>query len=164
VAEDTELGARLEQRGYKVLYHPAAHATHEHGEFTTRDLLRRAESYGKADWHLFQKHPQLIASGQSPFGRLEPEDISRMEKYVEENAAAAKDSIAALEALDRVNFLPLFKQKQETDSPAEDVLKKLTQIVPLVYWHALFRSFLRERESGGISTRELALAGVRRQP
>lgn len=163
VAEDTELGARLEQRGYKVLYHPAAKATHEHPRFTTRDLLKRAEAYGRADWYLFQKHPQLIASGNSPFGRLAPEDISRIETHVSENEEAVIDSIAALEALDRVDFLPLFARKNEKDSPSEEVLRKLTQIVPLVYWHALFKSFLAERKKYLATELQPTLASVRGQ-
>src|SRR5262249_32099333 len=48
VAEDTELGARLEKMGFRVFYHPLAMATHEHGQFTTEDLLRRGTRYGAA--------------------------------------------------------------------------------------------------------------------
>jgi hypothetical protein len=145
VAEDTELGTRLEGHGYRVYYHPAANATHEHAKFTTADLLRRAELYGKTDWKLFRKHPQLLASGQSPFGKLTQDDFTRLEAHVQEKSAAVAEAVAALEALDKVNFLSLFARQGNQASPAEEVLQKLTQIVPLVYWHTLFKSFLAER-------------------
>jgi len=158
VAEDTELGARLEKSGYRVHYHPAAHSMHEHHRFVTADLLRRAKFYGAADWLLFQKHPQLLAAGESPFGRLAPEDFARIESRVKQDSPAVFGAISALEALDRVNLLPFFEKKNEEKSPADEILQRLTQIVPLIYWHALFESFLAARDRAANSSGELTLA------
>lgn len=163
VAEDTELGARMEQAGYRVFYHPTAHATHEHPQFTTGDLLRRAGQYGAADWLLFQKHPQLLSSGESPFGKLTTHDFERIETTVAENAAGVAGATAALEALDRVNLLPFFEHAKGQESPAAEVLQRLSQIVPLVYWHELFKSFLAARDAAARRSAEsnLTAAGNR---
>jgi transposase InsO family protein len=163
VAEDTELGARMEKAGYRVFYHPTAHATHEHPQFTTSDLLRRAAQYGVADWLLFQKHPQLLSSGESPFGRLSAHDFERIETTVAENAAGVAGATTALEALDRVNLLPFFEHAKGQESPAAEVLQRLSQIVPLVYWHELFKSLLAARDAAAKKSVEsdLAAAGNR---
>jgi len=160
VAEDTDLGARMEKSGYRVFYHPAAHAMHEHSQFTTSSLLRRAAQYGAADWLLFQKHPQLLGGGESPFGRLAPEDFARIEARIKQDAPSVAGAISALEALDRVNLLPFFENAKGERSPADEVLQRLSQIVPLVYWHALFESFLAARERAVNPLDELTLAAT----
>ena len=160
VAEDTELGARLEKAGYHVRYHSAAHAMHEHAQFTSGDLLRRARQYGSADWLLFQKHPQLLAAGESPFGKLSPDDFQRMEARLTQDAAAVAGATSALEALDRVNLLPFFENAENKSSPAEELLQKLSQIVPLIYWHALLTSFLNERARTSSLSSEFSLAAT----
>ena len=66
VAEDTELGARLVSQGYKVLYWPTATAEHDHLNFRTDDIVRRARSYGTATLLLLQKHPSLLGDGTGP--------------------------------------------------------------------------------------------------
>src|SRR5882724_2173579 len=160
VAEDTDLGARLEKSGYRVFYHPAAHAMHEHSQFTTSSLLRRAAQYGAADWLLFQKHPQLLGGGESPFGRLAPEDFARIEARLKRDSSSVAGAISALEALDRVNLLPFFENAKGDRSPADEVLQRLSQIVPLVYWHALFESFLAARDRAVNPLDELTLAAT----
>ena len=159
VAEDTELGWRLFCMGYRVLYHPAACAWHEHGVFTSNDLLRRAQAYGAADWALFQKHPQLLGEGTSPFGMLRPEDFSRLQKQVEANGSAVEVALTALKDLDEMEILPLLEEKSENGrSAADDMMRLLSKTVPLVYWHHLFQSFLAARERAGASARPSAQA------
>src|SRR5690349_20010383 len=46
LSEDAELGIRLYERGYRVLYHPDAHAFHDHLPYPARNLVRRARVYG----------------------------------------------------------------------------------------------------------------------
>src|SRR5262249_38497297 len=104
VAEDTELGTRLMKQGMRVIYHPAATAWHEHARCTTADLIRRARAYGTADWQLFQKHPQLLGNGASPFGSLSEADRLRMLAHVEEHRPAVASGVAALEQLDAIDF------------------------------------------------------------
>jgi GT2 family glycosyltransferase/SAM-dependent methyltransferase/glycosyltransferase involved in cell wall biosynthesis len=144
VAEDTELGARLVQNGVRVLYHPEAIAWHEHAHFSTRDLLRRAEAYGAADWLLFQKHPHLLGDGSGPFGKLTSADEIRMRDQLLQYRGAVESSVAALEAMDDLDFRLLFKDKENGSARAEEIMRKVGQIVPMVYWHFLFKRFLEE--------------------
>ena len=142
VAEDTELGTRLVQHGLKVVYRPGAVAWHEHAGFTSRDLLRRAQNYGSTNWDLFAKHPQLLGVGDGPFGRLAPEDRARIQEEISRCRGAVANSLRALEALDAFDFRQIFKDQEHGSENAEDLLRKLNQIVPMVYWHYLFESFL----------------------
>jgi GT2 family glycosyltransferase/glycosyltransferase involved in cell wall biosynthesis/SAM-dependent methyltransferase len=149
VAEDTDLGTRLLQRGFKVKFHPDAGAVHEHGRFTTADLLRRAQNYGAADWKLFEKHPHLLGDGSGPFGRLQKTDFDRMQTYMHANREAIRTGLAALEALEDVEMLPLCQKDAQGNIPAAGLLAQLSHVVPLVYWSHLFDSFLRAWKAAG---------------
>lgn len=142
VAEDTELGARLIKQGFRVHYHPQAAATHEHGRFTTADLLSRAERYALADRLLFELHPELLATGASPFGKLEPSDFRRIAALLDEKREAAASGLLALRALDDFDLRPLWLSGSGAPCQIEAILQQLNTIVPLVYWHRLLQAFL----------------------
>lgn len=144
VAEDTELGARLLQLGYRVRYHPSSAATHEHGRFTTQDLLRRARAYGAADWKLFQLHPELLGDGGSPFGKLEESDFRRIAALVEEKREAVSGALSALEALDKLDLWPMWAGQTKPSEAIDSLLRQLSRIVPMVYWYHLLEVFLAE--------------------
>ena len=145
VAEDTELGARLMQRGYGVWFHPAALAWHEHPQFDINDLVRRASVYGEADWKLFQKHPRLLGSGAGPFGLLRDSDIAQLRSNIEKNREAVAIGFNALQKLDQLATAPLFEKRPDGSMPAEQLWAQLSKVVPLVYWQYLFESFLAAR-------------------
>jgi hypothetical protein len=151
VAEDTELGTRLAQRGVRVIYHPAARAWHEHARFTTADLIRRAQAYGLANWKLFQKHPHLLGSGSGPFGVLSEGDRLRIQKHVGETRLAAASGITALERLDTIDFRTLFRDSHNGPQSAKDLIQKVSEIVPVIYWHCLFETFLQHWTTCGES-------------
>jgi len=147
VAEDTELGARLVQRGYSVWFHPAALAWHEHPNFDVNDLVRRARIYGEADWKLFQKHPHLLGSGAGPFGLLRDSDIAHLQSNIEKNREAVAIGFSALQKLDQLATAPLFEKRSDGSMPAEQLWAQLSKVVPLVYWQYLFESFLATRSA-----------------
>jgi O-antigen biosynthesis protein len=150
VAEDTELGARLVGRGIRVVYHPEARADHEHGIFTTADLVRRAKAYGRADWDLFKKHPWLLGTGDGPFGKLTKSDIETLHQRIEQDETAVSAALVALTALDDIDFLPLLHaEKREA---AQEILESLSRLVPMVYWHHLLRSFLEASQADQVRT------------
>jgi len=144
VAEDTELGTRLLQRGYRVRYHPDAVAWHEHASFTTDDLIRRAQRYGVADWALFRKHPHLLGTGAGVFGTLSPADELRMQQLVHSNRQAVTTALTALRALDDIDFRAMVHNSKDKGQAAKEAMRQMTQVVPLVYWHHLFETFLKE--------------------
>jgi GT2 family glycosyltransferase/glycosyltransferase involved in cell wall biosynthesis/2-polyprenyl-3-methyl-5-hydroxy-6-metoxy-1,4-benzoquinol methylase len=143
VGEDTELGIRLAAKGYRVKYHPVAHAWHEHPQVTTEDLLCRARTYGPVHVALFEKHPQLVQSGNTPFGKLTAEDYVRMEREVEDKRAAVASALAGLRALDQLDLFELIRKKLLNDAQLRGLLGQVAQLVPIVYWTTLFESFLR---------------------
>lgn len=152
VAEDTELGVRLRQRGYAVLYVPEAKATHQHLSFTIGDLIRRAQIYGRTQLMLLRKHPQLLGDGTGPFGRLAETDAEKIRADAARRQAEVQDATQALEKFDAVDFAP-FHAKKAGDRPAADeVMALFDTAVPAVFWFYLFQSFLEawdeERQHG----------------
>lgn len=147
VAEDTEMGTRLEQRGYRVYFHPEAVATHEHAQFTLNDLVRRAKAYGAANWLLFQKHPHLLGDGSGPFGLLREADIARMKEQLEKNREAVAVAMQGLEKMEQLEMAPLLQKRGDENSPLNQLWRQLNTVVPMVYWHYLFESFLAAREA-----------------
>ena len=143
VGEDTELGIRLAAKKYRVKYHAAAQAWHEHAQFTTEDLLRRARTYGPVHVALFEKHPQLVQRGNSPFGRLFPEDYARMERETIDKRAAVDSALAGLRALDQLDLFELARKQLLDDAQLQQLITQVGQLVPLVYWVTLFESFLQ---------------------
>jgi GT2 family glycosyltransferase len=144
VAEDTELGTRMVQRGFRVIYRPEAGAVHEHSRFTCDDLIRRARNYGMANWRILQKHPHLLGDGSGPFGRLANEDRDRIQQTVESKSEAVAASVTALKLLDDFEISHLLKKTETGQVPAEGIFSQLATIVPMVYWHFLFETFLQE--------------------
>jgi hypothetical protein len=130
-------------KGYRVKYHPAAQAWHEHAQLTTEDLLRRARVYGPVHVALFEKHPQLVENNKTPFGRLLPEDYARMEREVTDKRAAVDTALAGLRALDQLDLFELSRKKLLNDAQLRELLTQVAQLVPLVYWTKLFESFLQ---------------------
>ncbi len=66
LSEDTELGIRLYERGYRVLYHPDAHAFHDHLPYPARNLIRRARVYGADYFYMFGRHPRVMREWAMP--------------------------------------------------------------------------------------------------
>ena len=147
VAEDTEMGARLALRGYRVRFEPSAASTHEHSRFTSDDLLHRAQIYGAATCSLLQKHPHLLGDGSGPFGLLAESDLARIAGIRAQKSAAAESGLAALRALDDFDLLPLWQKNGQGVRPVDELIQKVASIVPTVYWHHLFGAFLAKTHS-----------------
>jgi len=152
VGEDTELGIRLAAKGYRVKYHPSAQAWHEHPKVTTEDLLRRARTYGPVHVALFEKHPQLVQGGNTPFGELTSDDYTRMEREVKDKRGAVESALAGLRALDQLDLFELARKKLLDDAQLRELLGQVAQLVPIVYWTTLFESFLQAGAAHAHST------------
>ena len=146
VAEDTELGLRLEQQGYGILYQPQALAWHDHLIFTAADLIERAHVYAPADILLFNKHPRLIASGRGPFGKFDAAWAAKIKDALDQSRRQVIEWTQAIARFDRLDFAPLFYQRNGEATEAELVLKAFDQVVPRVYWFHLFERILELRE------------------
>ena len=106
------------------------------------DLLRRARTYGPVHVALFEKHPQLVQSGNTPFGKLTTDDYVRMELEVRDKRAAVESALLGLRALDQLDLFELIRKKLLNDEQLRGLLGQVAQLVPIVYWTTLFESFL----------------------
>jgi GT2 family glycosyltransferase/glycosyltransferase involved in cell wall biosynthesis len=146
VAEDTELGVRLLQQGYRILFHPTAFAWHDHLIFTAADLLARARIYAPAELLLYKKHPRLLGSGTGPFGRLDDDWAAKTRGSLDQSRRLAAEWTQALARFDHLDFAPLCFLRNGGVTEAELVLRAFEQIVPRVYWFHLFERLLELRE------------------
>jgi GT2 family glycosyltransferase len=153
VAEDTELGVRLSSRGYEVLYWPAARAMHDHLDFRTDDLVRRARYYGPATSLLLQEHPSLLGDGSGPFGRLDAAWKARTLKFLRDSRKQVEEALAAAKRLDDFEFSALRRGKLSGgNSSADEIISLLEKTVTHIYWFYLLEAMLKElveKESAG---------------
>jgi glycosyltransferase involved in cell wall biosynthesis/GT2 family glycosyltransferase len=147
VAEDTELGIRLIQKGLKVLYAPELQAVHQHLDFTISDLLHRAEVYGNKLVNLFKKHPGLVADGKGVLGKLDANSLDKISSFVEEHEPEIPAAVDSLSKFDTIDFFPFFSKQIDGKNAAEAVMDLFSRSIPTVYWYHLFRSFLAARET-----------------
>jgi hypothetical protein len=141
LSEDTELGLRLFELGYRVLYHPDAHAFHDHLPYPARTLIRRARVYGADYFYMFGRHPRVMREWAMPVNLtgMDEENAIRILGYVEEHRHEVEQAVAALERWDSVDFEPFLANHAET---ASMVLSLFRQTVPLIHWFYLFEAML----------------------
>ena len=109
LSEDTELGIRLFERGYRVLYHPDAHAFHDHLPYPAHNLIRRARVYGADYFYMFGKHPRVMKEWAMPvkLTAMDEENAMRILAYVEKTSPMrSRRPSTALERWDAVDFEP----------------------------------------------------------
>jgi glycosyltransferase involved in cell wall biosynthesis/tetratricopeptide (TPR) repeat protein len=142
LSEDTELGIRLYERGYRVLYHPDAHAIHDHLPYPARNLIRRARVYGADYFYMFGRHPRVIREWAMPvtLTGMDEENAIRILSYVEEHRTQVEDAVTALERWDSVDFEQILADQAET---AAMVLRLFQQAVPAIHWFYLFETMLQ---------------------
>ena len=141
LSEDTELGIRLFERGYRVFYHPDAHAFHDHLPYPARNLIRRARVYGADYFYMFGKHPRVMEEWAMPvkLTAMDEENAIRVLAYVEEHRHQVEDAVEAVERWDTVDFEPLLTDQPDT---ASMVLRLFQQAVPAIHWFYLFETML----------------------
>jgi hypothetical protein len=141
LSEDTELGLRLHERGYRVLYHPSAHAWHDHLPYPTRNLIRRAKVYGADYFHMFRKHPRVMEEWAMPvkLTAMNADNALRIQEYVNKNKLQVEDAVIAVEKWDAVDFEPILTDQPET---AAMIMGLFRQAVPAIHWFYLFETML----------------------
>ena len=164
LSEDTELGIRLYEQGYRVLYHPPAHAFHDHLPYPARNLIRRARVYGADYFYMFGRHPRVMKDWAMPVKLTAMDEVNatRVLAYVEENRKEVEQAVAAVERWDGINFETLLAEQPET---AALVLDLFRQAVPAIHWFYLFETMLhtmiRELELSHLGGPALALQAAR---
>jgi GT2 family glycosyltransferase len=151
LSEDTEMGLRLFERGFRVVYHPAAHAWHDHLPYPARNLIRRARVYGADYFHMFRHHPRVMKEWAMPvpLTGMDRENAVRILEYVETNRREVEQAVKALEKWDEVDYALLLENHRET---ARMVLNLFQQAVPAIHWfylyETMFQTMVRELNLG----------------
>jgi GT2 family glycosyltransferase len=140
LSEDTELGIRLFEMGYGVIYHPGAHAWHDHLPYRAANLIRRARVYGADYFYMFRKHPRVLREWAMPIAldAMDPGNAQRIRAYLDPQRKQVEGAVAALERWDAVEFEPLLARPKE----AAQILGLFQQAVPAIHWFYLFESML----------------------
>jgi GT2 family glycosyltransferase len=141
LSEDTEMGVRLHELGYRVLYHPSAHAWHDHLPYPARNLIRRARVYGADYFYMFRNHPRVMREWAMPvkLTGMDAENALRIQGYVNQNRLQVQDAVVAIERWDTVDFEPILTDQPET---AAMILGLFRQAVPAIHWFYLFETML----------------------
>jgi glycosyltransferase involved in cell wall biosynthesis len=157
LSEDTELGIRLYEMGYRVLYHPDAHAIHDHLPYPARHLIRRARVYGADYFYMFGKHPRVMKEWAMPVNLtgMDEQNAVHLLHYVEEHRRDVEQAVEALERWDSVDFDALLTDQPDT---AAMVVNLFRQAVPAIHWFYLFETMLQTM------IRELGLRHLGLQP
>ena len=140
LSEDTEMGIKLFELGYSVVYHPAAHAWHDHVQYAMPNLIRRARVYGEDYFYMFRKHPRVLREWAMPLKltAMDPENGFRIRAYVDAHRQEVKAAVDALSRWDTIDFEPILANKES----AAHVLSLFQQSVPAVHWFHLFERML----------------------
>jgi glycosyltransferase involved in cell wall biosynthesis len=139
LSEDTELGLRLHEMGYRVLYHPRAHAWHDHLPYAVCNLIRRARVYGTDYFYMFQKHPRVMSDWMIPVKlvAMDAPNAYRILDYLDRNRAEVKDLVSSLERWDQIDFASILDTTPETSPMVMELLKRA---LPTVHWFYLFET------------------------
>lgn len=140
LSEDTELGIRLFEMGYGVLYHPAAHAWHDHLPYAVGNLIRRARVYGADYFHMFRRHPRVIREWAMPVNLtgMDGNAAQAIQQYLDSNRSNVEKSVVALDQWEKVEFEPFLTHPQD----AAKVMTLFQQAVPAVHWFYLLEKML----------------------
>lgn len=142
-AEDTDLGLRLEEQGWRIRYRPEIRSIHRH-LLDFEHLRWRQRAVAKAHVRLFAKHPRLCAgsawAGLTRFA-LERQQAA-VEPFLSEIEAAARTladlRLAALEALD-------------CRDTAQQVEERLAELIAKLNQHWWTQGFLDGLEELGLA-------------
>jgi len=145
-SEDTEIGLRLHAMGYRVLYHPRAHAWHDHLPITMGNLIRRLHGYGPEYLDLMQKYPRIIQEWVIPVHvtAIDEPNTHRVFEYVASRRVEVENAVASLERWDHLDFAPILDKKPEL---AAEVMHLFKQTLPTVYWFYLFEAMLETMQA-----------------
>ena len=140
LSEDTELGIRLFEMGYGVLYHPAAHAWHDHLPYAVSNLIRRARVYGTDYFYMFRKHPRVLREWAMPvnLAGMDKAAALAIKNYLEINRRSVEAAAAALERWENVEFEPVLARPEE----AKQIVTLFQQAVPAIHWFYLLEKML----------------------
>lgn len=128
--EDTDVGVRLEERGFRVFYDDRARAYHD-DRFGFEYLRRRQRLVGSAFVRLFARHPSVRARWE---GEPESIEVAARELWDPDELRAAEEAAAALATVDLGSLRTL--GDGETADRTLDALRALIPELHRQWWLA----------------------------
>jgi glycosyltransferase involved in cell wall biosynthesis/SAM-dependent methyltransferase len=164
VAEDLELGLRLDQRGLRLLFHSAAQACHRHLDVTAADMVQRARTYGPAYLWILRKHPHLRSQIPVALDDMGSAALGKIADYLDASRSEVEAAVQAMAEYDEADFSLFYSMEVEGRPAAAIVLEMFSQALPGVHWFYLYESLLQawRTETGtlGPAGTELAATAV----
>ncbi|MFT7668008.1 MAG: glycosyltransferase involved in cell wall biosynthesis [Planctomycetota bacterium] len=148
-AEDTDLGFRLHQAGYRVRFDSRARATHEH-TFTYDDLQRRNVQTAQAWVHLINKHPQILLSKNWTW--VAPLTAAGIRQHQIELFPLLPAFEQAARSLSEINIGELERAGSEYLAMAQEATKLLDETLLAINKSWWLEGFLRGLETRGFSS------------
>jgi GT2 family glycosyltransferase len=155
IAEDTELGLRLEQAGYRVFYHPQAWVWHDHVTVTLDDLIGRARSYGCFYLRLARKHERfsrMVSEGPpfcdsiGPSGPLDRGAAQNIRAFMGRRSSRVRDAVTELQGYENLDFRALLEQPEAERGAAAQVMTLFREKVPLIQLFYFYEGLLEGLE------------------
>ncbi len=147
--EDTDLGIRLFQRDFQIVYEPKAQAIHQHLDFKADDLVRRAKVYAPVQFHLIRKHPWMLGEGKSAYGRMDAAAARSLRNIVDKGRHSVPRALDSIRKFDGVNFDHFWSIPSGKKSLAEEIIDLFSVAVPEVYFFYFYQAFLEAWQADG---------------
>jgi glycosyltransferase involved in cell wall biosynthesis len=162
LAEDADLGARMEARGCRLLYHPQARAWHDHLSVTIDDVVRRSKSYGPPLLYLLRKYPGRKM--WTPWGDLTGATTTAgLEPFLtglRGRRADIEEAVRSLKQFDTVDFEPFFAIPTQQGTMADTITDLFRLSIPGVYGYYRLESMCAAWGMESIPVSQAASAGV----
>jgi GT2 family glycosyltransferase/glycosyltransferase involved in cell wall biosynthesis/tetratricopeptide (TPR) repeat protein len=149
VAEDTDLGIRLYQQGFEIVYAPEAKATHQHLDFRADDLLRRAWAYAPAQFRLLSKYPWMLGDGKTTYGRMDRAAALSLQGIVDKGRNSVPEALESIRRFDDIDFEKFWAASAGHKSIAEEIIHLFARAVPEIYFFYFYQRFLQVWQTDG---------------
>jgi GT2 family glycosyltransferase len=168
LSEDTELGIRLDERGWRVLYHPAARAWHDHLPYAVPNLIRRSRVYGRDYVYMLRRHPRCLNEWRLPVPvkQLDHSALAPLREFLDRGREEVERTVEALARFDEVEFEPLLEEGPGSGGVAT-ILQLFRQSVPSIHWYymmeSMYQTLLWEQEHPGAQSLAPVQSGLTRR-
>jgi glycosyltransferase involved in cell wall biosynthesis/GT2 family glycosyltransferase/SAM-dependent methyltransferase len=157
MAEDTELGYRLEKMGYQVLYYTRAKSLHDHS-LDVKGFAKRQEMCGRNIVKLFSKHPELLVRERDLFGfsNFEPETLSKFENFVNTNRSLVGELTVTLQKIHdlEIDDQGRIKLKNGLSAPADQLMAIIEQAIWPIHHFNLYSGIAKALQNQPASARK----------
>lgn len=150
MAEDTELGFRLYQKGFRVIYIPDAKSEHDHS-MDIHGFIKRQFMSGKNIVKLFEKHPEILKNEKKVFGfsDLNDKTLDGFRNFINDKENIIKENIKFFDTIEKIeifnpNFITIDHQNTIR---MEELIKVMNKHVWPIHLYHFYSGILYALES-----------------